>query len=205
MKIIFDRVCSSGGLQDLSLELLVERVCVINDSTELQGKRILNTIIGLDEIISGSLTIDGIPWLEFISHQPMPRVFGYVFDEAVMLSNLSLRENLLLPYRMLNDDKADDNFETEVQDWMRQFGLSLDLASRPNVIRPPELKLLGFIRPLLFSPRLLLIDNPYYLLNEPQRCTVLEVLNRLKSSLPLLILSSDSDFNRGFAAQIIKI
>ena len=205
MKIVFDRVYTSGGLQDFSSELVIDRVCVIDDSLGLQGKMILNTIIGLDEIVSGSLSIDGTPWGEYISHQPMPRVFGYVFDEGVMLSNLSLRENLLLPYRMLNDESADDNFETEIKGWLDLFGLSFDLSSRPNVIRPPELKLLGFIRPLLFSPNLLLIDNPYYLLNQPQRRTVLAVLNRLRERQLLLILSTDSDFTVDFADQIVKI
>lgn len=205
MKINFEHVSSSGGLSDFSAELVVDRVCVIDDSLDLHGKKILNAIIGLDEIVSGSLRIDGTPLGEFSSRQPLPKVFGYVFDEGVMLSNLSLRENLLLPYRMLNDQAADDNFETEIKDWLELFGLSFDLDSRPNVIRPPELKLLGFIRPLLFSPSLLLIDNPYYLLNQEQRRTVLAVLNRLRERQLLLILSTDSDFSGDFADQIIKI
>lgn len=205
MKIAFENVTTSGGLRDYSLELLVDRVCVLNDPGETLGKQILNTIIGLDEIVSGNLIIDGLPVPEYLAGKALPRVFGYVFDEGVMLSNLSLRENLLLPYRMLNDEAADDNFESDVLSWMKRFGLDLDLASRPNVIRPPELKLLGFIRPLLFSPGLLLIDNPYYLLNQSQRRILLEALTRLKGAQHMLIQTSDTDFTGDFADQVIAL
>ena len=205
MKIVFDRVCSYGGLEDFSLELEVNRVCVINDSFKAIGKQVLRVLIGLDEIYSGSISLDGVEREDFIADHPLPRIFGHVFDHGGMLSNLSLRENLLLPYRMLNDETADGNFEAEMQSWMELFGLGTDLAARPNTIRPPEIKLLGFIRPLLFNPILLVIDDPYYLLNHQQRQTLLSVINKLRSDHLLLILSTDLDFTHDFADQIITL
>ncbi|HNX37675.1 MAG TPA: hypothetical protein PKI15_04880 [Candidatus Cloacimonadota bacterium] len=205
MNVTFDKVTTDGGLQDFDLLLDIDRTLVINSTDEKRAKAILNAIIGLDEVIAGSLTIDGKTVEEYIGDQPVVSVFGYVFDEGIMLSNLTLRENLLLPYRMIRDKTADDNFDEEIVAWFKFFKLEADLDSRPDFVNPALLKILGFIRPLLFSPELLLIDNPYYLLSQEQRKAVLNALNELRKDHKMLILSTDDDFTKGFADRTLTL
>ncbi|HPS38650.1 MAG TPA: hypothetical protein PL124_04480 [Candidatus Cloacimonadota bacterium] len=205
MNVTFDKVTTDGGLQDFDLLLDIDRTLVINSTDEKRAKAILNAIIGLDEVIAGSLTIDGKTVEEYIGDQPVVSVFGYVFDEGIMLSNLTLRENLLLPYRMIRDKTADDNFDEEIVAWFKFFKLEADLDSRPDFVNPALLKILGFIRPLLFSPELLLIDNPYYLLSQEQRKAVLNALNQLRKDHKMLILSTDDDFTKGFADRTLTL
>lgn len=205
MRIVFERVTTDGGLRDHSLILDIHGVTLLKTNDNELGKAILNAIIGLDEVISGNLTIDGIPLEEYLGVTQLPQAIGYVFDEGIMLSNLTLRENLLLPYRMIADDTADDNFNQEIGEWMRRFELNIDLDKRPDFVKPSDLKVLSFIRPLLFSPKLLLVDDPYYLLSQTQRKAVLRVLCELKADHLMLILSLDEDFVHGFGAEIVEL
>lgn len=205
MRIVFEKVTTDGGLSNFDLTLDIQSVTLLRAKDEDVAKAVLNAIIGLDELISGTLTIDGEKLEDYVRDIPLPKVFGYVFDEGIMLSNLTLRENLLLPYRMIADKTADDNFDAEITEWMRRFELEVDLNLRPDFVKPSIQKVLGFIRPLLFAPKLLLIDNPYYLLNDAQRKAVYRELRELKKDHLMLIISTDTDFGVGIGADIAEI
>lgn len=65
--------------------------------------------------------------------------------------------------------------------------------------------MLSFVRTLLIAPKVLMIDDPYYMLNKPERENLFRNLRALTSSYPMLIASLDDDFGDGFADQIIDL
>jgi len=205
MVVVFDNVSSKEGLRHVSLKLWLHGVVLLHDPNENLSRAILNAMVGLDEILEGQILIDGLGMSDFLAKGPQIRSFGYIFDEGIMLSNLSLMENLLLPLRWLNSDIDEEETKELINSWMTSFGMNLDLSHRPVRYHPGELKMLSFVRTLLIAPKVLLIDDPYYMLNKPERENLLKILTQLKASYPMLIASLDDDFGHGFADRIIDL
>ena len=199
MIVRFDKVSSHGGLRDISLSLDLNRVTRIYDPSGNLGGKILAAIAGLDEIYEGEIYFDTQPLETFIKDGPQIRKLGYVFDEGIMLSNLSLKENLFLPLRWLDPELDEGETDELIDSWMDAFELDLDLKKRPVVYRPGQLKLLGFVRTLLIAPKVLLLDDPFYLLNKNERAVLYRSLLRLRASYPMLIASLDDEFGPGFS------
>lgn len=205
MIVEFIDVSSRDGLFHLSLKLEISGVLLLYDLKENISRAILNAIVGLDEILEGRILIDGVELPEFLQKGPQIRSFGYVFDEGIMLSNLSLLENLMLPLRWLNPNIAENETLSLIDSWMHTFGLDLDLSQRPVRYHAGELKMLSFVRTFLIAPKMLLIDDPYYMLNKPERDNLYRILRKLKASYPMLIASLDDDFGQGFADSVIDL
>ncbi|MCK9557289.1 MAG: ATP-binding cassette domain-containing protein [Candidatus Cloacimonetes bacterium] len=205
MIIEFCKVSSKEGLIALDLKLDLTGVILIHDPSENLSRAILNAMVGLDEILEGEILIDGIGLQEYLSRGPQIQSFGYVFDEGIMLSNLSLRENLMLPLKWLHPDLDEDVMDEKIAAMLQRFRLDMDLSQRPAKYRAGELKLLSFVRTLLIEPKVLLLDDPYYVLNKNERAVLLNVLSQLRSVYPMLIASIDDDFGLGFAEQIIDL
>jgi ABC-type lipoprotein export system ATPase subunit len=205
MRIEFHSVVSKNGLQDLSLELDVKGVLLLIDPSENLSRAILNAIVGLDEIYTGEILIDSTPLEDYLNRGQQIRHFGYVFDEGIMLSNLSLKENLMLPLRWIKPNLDEEESDALIDSWIRTFGMNFDLDQRPVMYHAGELKMLSFIRTLLIAPKLLLIDDPYYMLNKPERESLFRILKQIRASYPMLIASLDDDFAEGFADTIIDL
>jgi ABC-type branched-subunit amino acid transport system ATPase component len=111
----------------------------------------------------------------------------------------------MLPLRWLNPLLNENETRELIDSWMRTFGLDLDISQRPVCYHAGELKMLSFVRTLLIAPKVLMIDDPYYMLNKPERENLFRNLRALTSSYPMLIASLDDDFGDGFADQIIDL
>ncbi|MDZ4182353.1 MAG: hypothetical protein U1B83_05690 [Candidatus Cloacimonadaceae bacterium] len=205
MRIVFDHLGTISGLRDFCLEFELKQTTVLHDPCEEISHEILNVLVGLEPILEGELRIDGVGFDDYFARRAIPQVFGYVFAEGIMLSNLSLRENLLLPYRWLNPHKQDSDFEAELKDLMALFSLNPDMGSRPSLHRPALLKMLSYVRTLLLKPQILVINDPYYLLNKNERATMFRVLQGLREHHVMLIASADDDFAVGFADAVIEL
>lgn len=205
MEIRFKEVCSRDGILDLDLSIDLSRTCVLFDPHDNLARAILYLLVGLDTLSCGEILIDDIPINEYIGKEPLIRSFGYVFNEGIMLSNLSLKENLMLPLRWLNPNLNEREIDGLIISWLNTFQLQLDLNHRPVKYRPGSLKLLSYIRALLITPRALIIDDPYFLLNKKERIILYDNLCHLRNSYPMLIASTDDDFVSGFAGQVIDL
>jgi ABC-type sulfate/molybdate transport systems ATPase subunit len=199
MIVRFDHVSSKEGLKDLSLSLDLRKVTQLYDPSGNLAGKILAAIAGLDEIYSGEIFFGEQRMQDFLKDGPQISKLGYVFDEGVMLSNLSLRENLLLPLKWLQPELDEKETDSLIASWLDAFDMDLDMKQRPVSYRPGQLKLLGFVRTLLIAPRVLLLDNPFYLLDKNQRAVLYRNLLRLKASYPMLIASIDDEFGASFS------
>ncbi|MDZ4121194.1 MAG: hypothetical protein U1C33_02140, partial [Candidatus Cloacimonadaceae bacterium] len=109
-----------------------------------------------------------------------------------------------LPYKLRYRDKDPGDFEKLLGEYLDLFELEIDLDLRPAYLKPSVLKLMCYIRSLLMRPKVLLIDNPYYLLNRFERKNLFRVLRILKDLYPIILASTDEDFLPPFASQLLK-
>ncbi|MDI3503325.1 MAG: phospholipid/cholesterol/gamma-HCH transport system ATP-binding protein [Candidatus Cloacimonadota bacterium] len=205
MIVKFDSVSSRAGLCNFSLSIPLDQVTLLYDPSKIFSASILRAMLGLDEIYSGNIYYDGIDLDQYFADGVQTSKLGYVFDEGIMLSNLSLQENLLLPLHWVKPELDTAQSDALISHWMELFELKLDLKQRPELCRPGQLKLLGFVRTLLVNPNYLLLDDPFYLLNKLEREILYRVIKQLKASYPMLIASIDDEFGAGFADAIIDL
>jgi len=204
MKICIKNLCVADAVCDLSVEFEVKNAIVLFDPEEYRAGILLKKLVDIDSSMDGTVFIDGVTKAEYFAQNPIASVFGYVFDEGIMLSNLSIRENLMLPYRLRWGTGRDEEFETQVRYWLQMFELEMDLELRPAFVKPSRLKIMCFIRSLLLQPQVLLIDNPYYLLNQSERIKMLDILQTLKTQMKLIVASTDLDFTENFADTVLN-
>lgn len=202
MKIAFENV-STLYLENFNFEIEIKGLKIISDVGGDMPRRILRTIVGLDEIYKGRITVDDEDLQSFLARDAQIKNFGYIFDEGIMLSNLSLLENLMLPLGWVNPHIDKQQAQSEIEEWLGRFELDLDLAQRPVYYRNAQLKLLGWVRTLVVSPRVLLIENPFYLLNKGERGVIKRIISEIRGSYPILIASMDEDFIESIDAEII--
>lgn len=205
MKLSFKNVCSSGNLCHFHLEFNTANCTVIYEPQEKNSCSILALLAGVDDLSSGELLIDDTRWDVYFETREQLEVFSHVFDEGIMLANLSLRENLLLSFRTRFSDRSAEEFDAEVSKWMNKLGLTLDLNLRPVMIDAAQRKFLGLIRGIIVQPQLLLIDDPYYMLNKTQRHLMLSFLREVRQYQAMLIASADDDFAGDFADLVIDL
>jgi len=205
MHLRFDNLITSGGLNSLNLEFGTSDCTVLFDPCETVSAAILSALVGLDEIISGKLLLDGVSHEDYLNPKNLLSTFGYVFDEGTMLSNLTLRENLLLSWHKRFEGDPGQNFATELQFWMDALGLKLDTNIRPALASPAQKKFMGIVRAFMLKPRLLLFDDPYYLFNKRQRQQLFAFLSSVTERQPMLIASADDDFSLSLADQVIDL
>ncbi|MDD4310631.1 MAG: hypothetical protein PHO32_09645, partial [Candidatus Cloacimonetes bacterium] len=166
MLFTFSNLTTDNGLQDFNMEFEAKGCTVLFDSCETLSRGVLSALVGLDEILAGSLLIDGIPQKMYFSRNQLIATLGLVFDEGIMLSNLSLKENILLPWRKRFEGGNLSSFEQQLKKWMELLKMDTDLSLRPAHVSPATRKFLGYVRAMLLKPKLLLIDDPYYLFNK---------------------------------------
>ena len=225
MDIIFRNVVIDGLLNDFNLQFSSQGCTVLYDPCERIASSVLSTLVGVTELDKGEILLDGIPRDEYLEQHSLLSTFSLVFNEGIMLSNLSVYENLLLPWNKRFDTEDYSTFKEELQILMAELKLNCGLDLRPVNLSPAQRKFFCFVRSLLLKPQIMLIDDPYYLFNKNERKMIYDFIvkhsirsnatessnypNNILGKEPflqeMLIGSSDDDFTGEIATQIIDL
>lgn len=118
---------------------------------------------------------------------PWQRHFGLVFQDGQLFPHLSVRDNLL--YGWHRRPVAERRFTLEQVLALLEIGPLQ--ARRPAQLSGGERQRVALGRALLFSPRLLLLDEPLASLDERLKQQILPFLKRVKDEtrLPMLYVS----------------
>lgn len=205
MQLELKEICTRNHLNCFSLSIRIDKCTVLFDPTEDVSSTVLTTLIGVDLYDKGSISIDGLNYEDYMLKHGMISTFAMVFDEGIMLSNLTLRENMLLPWRLRYPERDEKEFDIDLRHWQTRLKLDCDFGLRPAFVSPAKKKFCGFIRGLMLKPRLLLIDDPYYLFNKTEREQIFSLLSSLNGEQPMLIASADDDFTNAIADRMIAL
>ncbi len=151
---------------------------------------LLNIIAGIDNPDMGFVEVNGRTLFDAGQHINVPiskRNVGYVFQEGRLFPHLSLQQNL--KYGIKPSKKSPISFE-EVIDLLNLQKL---LSSKPGQLSGGEQQRVAIGRALLFSPDLLLLDEPFSALDVQLRDQILPFIYQVhkRIEIPLLVVSHD--------------
>jgi molybdate transport system ATP-binding protein len=115
------------------------------------------------------------------------RHFGMVFQDGQLFPHLSVRSNLLYGFRHL--ERSGRRFDLDAVVKLLEIGHLLE--RRPAHLSGGERQRVALGRALLYSPRLLLLDEPLSSLDDRLKEQILPFLKRVKeeTQIPMLYVS----------------
>jgi putative ABC transport system ATP-binding protein len=162
---------------DLSIDRS-ESVAIVGPSGS--GKSTLLALIaGLDRPSEGEVLLDGESIQELSEDQLAllrRHKIGFVFQSFQLLTNLTARENVLLPLELVGEEDA----EERAAELLSSVGLAERAHHYPAQLSGGEQQRVALARAFATRPRVLLADEPTGNLDNATGARVLEALERLQ-------------------------
>jgi molybdate transport system ATP-binding protein len=155
---------------------------------------LLHCVSGLLRPDSGRMVLNGEVLFDAAKKWFVPphrRHIGLVFQDAQLFPHLSVRNNLLYGYRRLTPKQR--RFELGPVVDLLEIGELLE--RRPGQLSGGQKQRVALGRALLYSPQLLLMDEPLAALDERLKRQILPFLRRIRdvAQIPMLYVSHSLD------------
>jgi ABC-type molybdate transport system ATPase subunit len=130
---------------------------------------------------------------------------GYVARDATLISNLTIRQNLLLQ-RYYHENSLGIDLGEEVLALCATFGILEKLDQRPSALNAMEIQAAIIIREVSKKPAVLLLGQPEDFIGHAKFELTVQIFNQLIADrLPIVFLSFDRRLVRRFANRKVMI
>lgn len=185
-------------LDNTSLKFPLGEIVSLRGDRGAGRSTLLQLLAGLQIPTHGQFEINGanVIDLNFEDFLPYRLKIGYSFDFGGLISNRTIKENLLLP---LNYHQICSGIEAEerVFIYIEKFGLTKFKDLRPANVSGGIRKLTCLIRPLLLEPEILLLDDLTVGLSKPLVeifCSAIDDLRKSGKNHTVIFSSYDEAF-----------
>jgi len=120
---------------------------------------------------------------------------SYIFRSGGLISNLTVKENLLLPLNFHFPEVSDEIKHEIVYKQLNEFGIASVKEKRPADISRSICKLVGLIRAIIIEPKVMLYDEPFYDCDTKSQLLILHEIERCKKNKLTQIVMSQSAEN----------
>lgn len=150
----------------------------------------LNMLAGFLEPSAGSIKLDG---RDLVAVPPHRRNFGMVFQDYALFPHMSVFDNVAFPLRQRGVAKRD--IKRLVEDIVARFALEPLLHRKPEQLSGGQQQRVALARAVVFSPDILLLDEPLGALDRKLRQTLQAEVRRLHRELGLtfVFVTHDQD------------
>lgn len=167
----------------------------------------LYSISGMDTISEGSILFDGKEMTKMSEKELTSfrlHEMGFVFQNAHMLKNLSILDNIMLPGLVAN--KEDPKVIRErAEDYMKRMGIE-ELGNRDiRKVSGGQLQRASICRAMINGPKVLFMDEPTGALNSEASDGVLKIIRELNTDGVTVILVTHDRHVAEAAGKIINI
>ena len=155
---------------------------------------ILHSIAGINTPKQGKIIINGQTWFDSqkkINLSTQQRRVGLVFQDAQIFPHKSVMENLLFGYRNISPENRRFQID-EIIDLLKLEHLTHRM---PTKLSGGEKQRVALGRALLYSPQLLLLNEPLSALDSIHKQEILPFFQQIitTTQIPILYVSHDKD------------
>ncbi|MGB0747235.1 MAG: ABC transporter ATP-binding protein [Magnetospiraceae bacterium] len=164
---------------------------------------LLRLLAGLEKPDAGTITVDGVPWVDRqkgIFLPPQRRGVGMVFQDYALFNHMTVAENV--GYGLPRAQR-----KAEVPDLLDQFHLTEFADRRPDTLSGGQRQRVALARALARDPSLLLLDEPFSAIDVALRATLRAQVAGTIAGLrrPVLLVTHDPMEARALADRILVI
>ncbi len=168
-------------LNDLDLTVYEGDFTVIMGASGSGKSTLLYSLSGMDKPTSGEVLYKGrdiVPFKEKEMAGLRVAEFGFVFQQIHLVSNLTMKENILVPgYRYANRSRKETIAET--MELLQKMNIEHTADRLPSQVSGGEAQRCAIARAIVNQPGLLFADEPTGALNRKNTQDVLDLLTEL--------------------------
>jgi len=192
-------------LDSISMNIPRGRLVTITGPSGCGKSTLLKISAGLIPPDTGSVHIGGVDIFTTSrsSLYTMRKEFGFVFQDAALISNLTVFNNIALPLRY-HFNLSEDEINKRVNDVLEGFDLLEIKSQLPAHLSIGQRKLAGFARALVVNPKLIYFDEPVTGIDAIHRQKMIDKLIPLRDDpdITLIMVSHNLDFIKTYADYI---
>jgi iron(III) transport system ATP-binding protein len=156
----------------------------------------LNCIAGLEAPSSGSITVGNVPFVDTAKRLNVPteeRNLGMVFQSYALWPHMTVQQNLVMPLSIRKASKEEK--ATRIHDALDKVGLAHLKDRYPHQLSGGQQQRVALARALVYSPSVLLLDEPLSNLDAKLREQARAWLKRLQVDLGIttIYVTHDQD------------
>lgn len=158
------------------------------------GKTTLFKLIaGLDRTSNGHIFFEGKDLSLFNPNQiaQYRQLFGLVFQDSKLISNLSVKENLSLP--LIVQKKSKKEIAVAVGSILETFGLTLWANDFPEHLSGGQQQRVALMRATIHNPKLIIADEPTGNLDKENEETVVSFLRSKAEAGATVLLATHNE------------
>ncbi len=129
---------------------------------------------------------------------------SFAFQEAFLISNISVYDNLALPL-MYNFNLDGKEIEQRIDRALEFFGFSHEKYSMPLDLSILERKLISISRAFIYNPRIVFMDSPFSGLDKFSILRIIELIEERKNNSLIVLTDLDDNILKGICDRIIYI
>jgi putative ABC transport system ATP-binding protein len=172
-----------------------ERLAVVGPSGS--GKTtLLHLVAGILAPPPGTVRLDGVDvgaLADRARRSFRARRIGFVFQGYELLDYLTVRENILYPFRIADGLRLDAEVRARVERLAEAAGVGDKLDRRPGRLSQGERQRVAICRALAARPRLVLADEPTGALDPANKTVILELLFEAAAETGAAVLAVTHD------------
>jgi putative ABC transport system ATP-binding protein len=196
-------------LNDVTLEFGCGEFVVLLGKSGTGKSTLLNLIGGIDAPTSGEVLIDGrsITGMSDKERTIYRRNhIGFIFQAYNLIPTLTVRENVLLPVELSDDQHKRNEGRRRAQQLLEQVGLSDRLDTFPDRLSGGEQQRVAIARALANDPLVVLADEPTGNLDAETGRVVLNLLDQLtRQAKKNLVMVTHSEEVIGIADRVLHL
>ena len=175
------------AIDDVNLKIEKGEFIAIVGPSGSGKSTLLHLLGGVDNPSSGKIFIDGNDISKYSSKELAlfrRRKVGLIYQFYNLIPNLTVRHNIELPLKL---DKRKIN-EKALLDTVRKLGIENKLDSFPSELSGGQQQRVGIARSLIYSPSLVLADEPTGNLDRENSREIIEILKYFNRTLKQTII-----------------
>jgi len=198
---------SGSGLKNIYFAVSGGDVCFIQSDSINDAHIFLKALATLVRPENGTYRYMGetIDFSDYRKLLPFKKRIGYIGQDAAMISNRTVRENLLL-LRYYFENSLSLELDENVVQLCNLFNLQNKLDIRPGELRPVELRTAIAIRELTKSLDILLLERPEDYFDHTRLDLFNEILkDNIEQGHAVVFSSNDQSFIEAFSNRQVRI
>ena len=194
------------ALKDVNLKVEDGDFVAIMGESGSGKTTLLNIISLIDKESSGEIFLDGKEVLSLSDKEKSDfrrDNFGYIFQDFNLLDNFDVRENILLPLVLREENPKD--FDNKLIPIVNKLGISDLLNKYPAEISGGQKQRVAVARALIIKPKIILADEPTGQLDSSSSEDLLNYFEKINAEKNTILMVTHSNIAASFANRVLFI